>query len=253
MRRVSALVVRERFDALHPAGEVGKSLREREEAQLEWLGGFFGRGAQEQLNQWKDDDVCGGNLIAHQPLRAGQALVDHFELVAQRLRGLLDFFDFIQSFGKEKRANDFVAGTYHIGFTFSDRAPNQTGFLGSLAEQRRIGVFAIEVTHDRKRLVQNEISIFESGNLATRVEPEIGRRFVFAFGKLQEFRFICQPFYFQCQHHPPSERTAASPIKFNCHNSLSCGFLRSKLMSFSKSLSRTEQKASSELSLTNKP
>src|SRR5215510_15322355 len=190
MRRVSALVVRERFDALHPAGEVGKSLREREQTQIEWLSRFFGRGAQEQLNQWKYDDVCCRNLIADQPLRAGQARVDHFELVAQRLRRLLDFFDFIQSFGKENRANDFVAGTYHIGFTFSDRAPNQTGFLGSLAEQRRIGVFAIEVTHDRQRLVQDEISIFEGGNFAPWVKPEIGWRFVFAFGKLQEFRFI---------------------------------------------------------------
>ncbi len=33
MRRVSALVIRQRFHALHPSGEVGKSLREREEAR----------------------------------------------------------------------------------------------------------------------------------------------------------------------------------------------------------------------------
>src|SRR5262245_61255369 len=95
VRRVCALVIRQRFDALHPSGEVGKSLREREETQLEWLSRFFGRGAQEQLNQWKYDDVCRRKLIADQPPRAGQTLVDRLKLVTQRLRGLLDFFDFI--------------------------------------------------------------------------------------------------------------------------------------------------------------
>src|SRR5437899_9086945 len=85
-------------------------------------------------------------------------------LVAKRLRGLLDLFDFLQSFAKENRANDFVTGTHDIGFTFSERAPNQTRFLGRFAEERRIGIFAIEITHDGERLVEDEIAIFESGS-----------------------------------------------------------------------------------------
>jgi len=32
VRRVSALVIRQRFDTLHPSGDVGKALRKREEA-----------------------------------------------------------------------------------------------------------------------------------------------------------------------------------------------------------------------------
>src|SRR5947199_1655156 len=111
-------------------------------------------------------------------MRTGQALVDHLELVAKRLRGLLDLFDFPPSFAKENRANDFVTGTHDIGFTFSERAPNQTRFLGRFAEERRIGIFAIEITHDGERLVEDEIAIFESGDFAAWVEQKIGRSFV---------------------------------------------------------------------------
>jgi hypothetical protein len=32
MRRVSALVIWQRFDALHPSGDAGKGLRKREQA-----------------------------------------------------------------------------------------------------------------------------------------------------------------------------------------------------------------------------
>src|SRR5947207_12808991 len=118
-------------------------------------------------------------------MRISETFVDRVELLAKRLRGLSDLFDFVQSFTKEDRANDFVTGTHDIGFTFSERAPNQTRFLGRFAEERRIGIFAIEITHDGERLVEDEIAIFESGDFAAWVEQKIGRSFVFALGKLE--------------------------------------------------------------------
>src|SRR5262245_43094909 len=106
---------------------------------------------------------------------AGQTFIDQLELVAKRLRCLLNLFGSLQSFTKENRAYDFVACSSKIGFAVGERAPNQTRFLGRFAEQRRIGIFTIEVTHDGERLVEDEVSIFESGHLAARVEPKIGR------------------------------------------------------------------------------
>ena len=78
--------------------------------------------------------------------RAGEALVHRLELLAKRLGGLLDLFDSVRSFAEENRANDFVSGTHEIGFTFCERAPDQTRLFGRLAEQRGRGIFAIEVT-----------------------------------------------------------------------------------------------------------
>src|SRR5262250_2900318 len=66
------------------------------------------------------------------------------------LRGLLDFFGFVQSLAKENRANDFVVSCHDIRFTFGEHAPDQTCFLRRVSEERRSGVFAIEITHDRK-------------------------------------------------------------------------------------------------------
>src|SRR2546428_12377903 len=98
-------------------------------------------------------------------MRISETFVDRVELLAKRLRGLSDLFDFVQSFTKEDRANDFVIGTHDIGFTFSERAPNQTRFLGSFAEERQTGGFALAVTHNPPALIAEQIPHSESGDV----------------------------------------------------------------------------------------
>src|SRR5262249_51340359 len=96
-------------------------------------------------------------------MRTSQSFVDRLELLAKRLRGLLNLFDFVQSFTRENRPNDFVACNHDIEFTFGERTPNQTCFFRRFAEERRIGIFAIEVTHDCERLVETKSPSFKLG------------------------------------------------------------------------------------------
>jgi hypothetical protein len=57
MRWICTLVIRQRFDALYPSGNVGKPVRKWKETKIERLGGFFGRCAQDKLDQRKDADI----------------------------------------------------------------------------------------------------------------------------------------------------------------------------------------------------
>src|SRR5882724_8975909 len=114
-----------------------------------------------------------------------QSIIESLKLLAHSLGRLLDFLDAIQTLAKKYRTHELICSIDEIGLRFTNRTPDQAHFLGCPAEDWRLGIAAIQIRHDRERLVQDKIVVLQGRHLASRIEPQIICRLMFAFGELQ--------------------------------------------------------------------
>jgi hypothetical protein len=71
MRRIGALITRERFDPLHPSRKILERIGQRQKLQIQRFCRVFAGRSQDGLNQRKQAYVGGGELFANQPRRTG--------------------------------------------------------------------------------------------------------------------------------------------------------------------------------------
>ena len=71
-----------------------------------------------------------------------------------------------------------------------DRDPDPAGVLSGSPEQRRFGLLAIEVAHDRERLSDREVSVAKDGHLAARVQREKLGSLEIALAELEQLGLV---------------------------------------------------------------
>ena len=162
MRRVSALYLAAlRMRCTQPGR--WEKFRKRQQAQIERWGASLDA-ARKSSGPWKYADVRGGDLIAEPANANRQALVDHLKLVAERFARPVRSLRLCLILCRTKIGRTTLSRAHDIEFTFAERAPNQPFPLafGRRAADRGI---CDRGNHDCQRLVDDEISIFESGTL----------------------------------------------------------------------------------------
>src|SRR5439155_7462815 len=92
--------------------------------------------------------------------------------------------------------------------------PDAAGLLGRAAEQRMLGVLAIEVRDDRERFGEHGVTVADHRHLAARVEREERGRLQIALGELEQLRLVRNALELGSEQHAPRERTPGTPVDF---------------------------------------
>src|SRR5258708_14957390 len=158
--------------------------------------------SEDQANLGKTHAISSRHAFDAKKPRTFQILLKMLELSVDSRRGFSDLLVRLvlsAKNGGEKRSVALVA----VMFAFRNQLPDPRMLLRGSSEERWFGVQFIQITQNGDRLRQDEVTVLEHRNTASRVECQKVRGLVLLFGRLKVPDVEGYALRDKPEHHPP--------------------------------------------------